>query len=197
MIFHPDLAKLILQGRKSATIRSRSGKCPYKPGHDYALQAGKRTLEQRVTIQDVKPMTIPELDLPTARKLGFRTRTELYERWNGSGDIWLITFVLGVHTDEPRIPAAKFGAHGDYVAAASQSLHGSSEEVGSTAQIRFAREAQEGAQIARNGAYSGHIAKLQAVVQEMRAVSEPRAHQNLRGIERQVAALQRRLTAQV
>ncbi len=205
MILPADLAKLVLQQKKTlACFSATKPKCFYRPGHDYSLQAGgwfelpPKTLKERITVESVRRCKTDEVDLRDAKRLGFRSRADFFERWDGSEDVWLVSFVLGVHTDTPRIPAAKFGANGDYTTTASQSLHGSSEEVGSTAHVRFAKEAQEGAQIARNSLYSGHIAKLQAVVQEMRSCSiEPRAHENLRGIERQVASLQRKLTAQV
>ncbi len=189
MIFPGDLAKLILQGRKSATIRSKQGKCPYKPGHDYALQAGKRRLEQRVTVQDVKPTTVAELDLPTARKLGFRTRTELYERWNGSDDVWLITFVLGVHTDTPRLLAKKCGGHaGDYVSSASQALNETSEEVSAAVQSRFAAEAKVNLALAHS---VPREALLEAVEVMRRQTGNAKHRRRWRSIEHQLSMMQR------
>ncbi len=143
MILPADLAKKALEGRVSMACLSRTkAKCAFKPGHDYALQSGKRTLG-RLTVLDVKASTTPDLTLQDARKLGFRTRTDFYERWKGQETIWLIRFVMGVHVDTPRLLAKRCGTHsGDYVSSASQALPETSEEVSESVQKRFALEAQ-------------------------------------------------------
>ncbi len=137
-----DLAKKALEGRVSMACLSRTkAKCAYRTGHDYALQSGKRTLG-RLTVLDVKASTTPDLTLQDARKLGFRTRTDFYERWKGQETIWLIRFVMGVHVDTPRLLAKRCGTHsGDYVSSASQALPETAEEVSSGLQSRYAAEA--------------------------------------------------------
>ncbi len=142
MVLPPDLAKKALEGRVSMACFSRkTPKCAYRTGHDYALQSGKRTFEQRLTVLDVREATTSSLDLRDARKLGFRTRTDFFERWKGREDVWLVSFMLGVHTDTPRLLAKRCGTHaGDYVASASQALPETAEEVPEASQRRFAAE---------------------------------------------------------
>ncbi len=142
VILPADLAKKALEGRVSMACLSRTkAKCAFKPGHDYALQSGKHTFQERLTVTEVKASTTAELTLQDARKLGFRTRTDFYERWKGQETIWLIRFVMGVHVDTPRLLAKRCGTHsGDYVSSASQALPETSEEVSAHMQTRFASE---------------------------------------------------------
>ncbi len=138
MILPADLAKKALEGRVSMACLSRTkAKCAYRPGHDYALQSGKRTLG-RLTVLDVKASTTADLGLQDARKLGFRTRTDFYERWKGQQEIWLIRFVMGVHVDTPRLLAKRCGH--SYVAHPAMALPETSEEVSVETHKRFASE---------------------------------------------------------
>ncbi len=141
MVLPPDLAKKALEGRVSMACFSRkTPRCAYRVGHDYALQSGKRTVG-RLTVLEVRDGTTSSLDLNDARRMGFRTRTDFFERWKGRGDIWLIRFMMGVHTDTPRLLAKRCGTHaGDYVSSASQALPETAEEVPESAQRRFAAE---------------------------------------------------------
>ncbi len=141
MILPPDLAKKALEGRVTmACFSKKTPKCAYKTGHDYALQSGKRSVG-RLTVLEVRDSTTSSLDLNDARRMGFRTRTDFYERWKGAEDVWLIRFIMGVHVDTPRLLAKRCGTHsGDYVSSASQALPETAEEVSSTTQRRFAAE---------------------------------------------------------
>ncbi len=143
MLLPADLAKKALEGRVSMACLSRTkAKCAFKLGHDYALQSGKRTLG-RLTVLDVKASTTQDLGLQDARKLGFRTRTDFYERWKGQETIWLIRFVMGIHTDEPRLLCAHIGtSEGDYTKTPSRSARGAGEEVSGAFQGRFAAEGE-------------------------------------------------------
>ncbi len=147
MILPPDLAKKALEGRVTmACFSKKTPKCAYKTGHDYALQSGKRQVG-RLTVFAIKQIKLENLDLRDAKRLGFRTRTDFFERWKGSSEVWLIHFTLGVHTDPTRIPAAKFGSSGDYVSSVARGLHGCDGEVPESDQRRFATEAVASYQI--------------------------------------------------
>ncbi len=166
MIVPADLAKLILQGKKTmACFSATKPKCFYRPGHDYSLQAGgwfelpPKTLKERITVEVVRRCRTDEIDLRDAKRLGFRSRAAFFERWDGSDDVWLVSFVLGIHTDQPRLLAANPGSvqytakkgerwkisescdEGDYVSSPSRAAHGTAEEVSEAAQKRFALEA--------------------------------------------------------
>ncbi len=149
MIVPADLAKLILQGKKTmACFSATKPKCFYRPGHDYSLQAGgwfelpPKTLKERITVEVVRRCRTDEIDLRDAKRLGFRSRADFFERWDGSDDVWLVGFVLGVHTDQPRLLARRCGTHsGDYVSSPSQALPATAEEVSAGMQQRFAAEA--------------------------------------------------------
>ncbi len=149
MILPPDLAKKALEGRVSMACFSRkTPRCAYRIGHDYALQSGKRTVG-RLTVLEVRESTTSSLDLNDARRMGFRTRTDFFERWKGCEDIWLIRFTLGVHTDEPRLLCAQLGtSEGDYTKTPSRSAHGAGEEITSALQTRYAVQGRENLAVA-------------------------------------------------
>ncbi len=189
MILPPDLAKKALEGRVTMACFSRkTPKCAYKTGHDYALQSGKRTFEQRLTVLEVREETTSSLDLNDARRMGFRTRTDFFERWKGREEIWLIRFMMGVHTDTPRLLAKRCGTHsGDYVSSASQALPETSEEVSEATQRRFAAEGEA------NLALNHQIPRerlLEAVKEILPTARNAKDRKRLRSIEHQARQYQ-------
>lgn len=118
MIFKPELAKLILQGKKTQTRRvvkyTERGKtieCRYRAGCVYAVQPGRGSASLgRLTVTEVREECLGDLSLPDARREGFRTRTEFVDYWtvlHGTYDpslkVWVISFVKGDATDTPRL----------------------------------------------------------------------------------------------
>jgi len=125
MIFRPQLARLIVAGRKTQTRRRRHDQtCRYAPGRTYAVQRGRGAPAiARIEIVSIEPQTLGEITFAEARREGFRTRNEFFEYWRRlyshradcwecdaselaaadlDAPVWVITFALA----EPiRIPA--------------------------------------------------------------------------------------------
>lgn len=84
MIFKPQLARAIANGRKTATRRPTHGadQCRYRIGHDYAIQPGrgKRGI-CRVKILDVHDQLAGDITLADARAEGFRTTADFKAYW--------------------------------------------------------------------------------------------------------------------
>ena len=128
MIFRPELAKLILQSKKSQTRRRVGrGRCRYKPGRAYAVQAGRLTVGH-LTVTDVREEFLPEISLKDARREGFVTRDEFFEHWrehHGSVEVmvWVISFRLGDCSDSPLFLAPTSGGfRGDYTNQAHRAM---------------------------------------------------------------------------
>ncbi len=133
MIFKPELARLIMQGKKTATRRPANGvPCRYKPGVDYAIQPGRgKSAVGRINVVDVERQQLGDLTYREALAEGFRTTADfarywlaLYDRtlelgelnadqvlelWRdryGRSEVWAITFELckPVLITVPEIP---------------------------------------------------------------------------------------------
>lgn len=111
MIFRPELAKLVLQQRKSQTRRIADGPvCRYEVGKSYAVQPGRgKKAVCRITVTDVHLERLGAISLKDARREGFRTTGEFFDYWRGlhrtvneSLPVWVISFVLGDHSETDR-----------------------------------------------------------------------------------------------
>ena len=121
MIFKPELVRLVMQGKKTATRRLANGApCRYEPGNDYAVQPGRgKPAVGRIMVLDVDRQLLGDLTFKDALAEGFRTTAdfarywmllhetgyqpngatadELVERWlsrHGDSEVWAITFEL-------------------------------------------------------------------------------------------------------
>jgi hypothetical protein len=151
VIFRPELARKIKEGKKTQTRRVVKGECRYKPGRSYALQTGRgKKASERITVMEVRQEKLEEITLRDARREGFRTTADFKDYWtdlHGSFEpeqlVHVISFELGDHTDTPRLLAARPGApHGDYVSVAALALRGSAEEPSSLWQRKWSSEAR-------------------------------------------------------
>jgi uncharacterized protein YqfB (UPF0267 family) len=209
MIFFPDMAKLVLSGRKTLTVRSKGWEereCSFKPGRAYAVQLPKRQSRQCLTVLEVRSASIGALGLRDLKRAGFRSRTDFRTWWDehhprliygDESEVWLIGFLLGDHSDQPRLLAAQPGPQrADYVSVGAKTLVGSAEEVPASYQAKLAAEAGTHATIARNAEYEHHLRRLRAVIDDIRAFRpETVLEGNLRGLERQASSLERKLVA--
>ena len=118
MIFQPDLAELVITGRKTVTRRLCSenerspwfrDRCAHKPGESYAVQPGRgKTAICRVTVIAVERMVLGRLSDAEAQLEGFPDRHAFAEAWekiNGSYDetalVWRVRFARPV-ASRPR-----------------------------------------------------------------------------------------------
>jgi uncharacterized protein YhfF len=124
VIFSPELAKLIVQGKKTQTRRVAAGRdCRYKPGRSYAVQPGRgQKAVTRITVQAVRVEPLGALTLKDAKREGFRTTQEFRDHWqrlHGSYNpdlaVFVISFALGDLEDRPQLLAARPG-HLSFVA---------------------------------------------------------------------------------
>jgi hypothetical protein len=152
VIFRSELAKLILQGRKSQTRRVATAKtCRYHTGRSYSVQPGRgKSAVGRITVTDVRLETLGEINLQDARREGFQTRDEFFDYWrdlhggvNFDLLVWVISFRLGDLSDRPRLLAPTAGGfHGDYTENVFQAMRDEPEAVSRMEQERFSRDAR-------------------------------------------------------
>jgi hypothetical protein len=139
MIFKPELAKLIIQRKKTQTRRTitdRSLAHPYLAQKSYAVcpGRGKRAM-CRITMTEVRQERLGDLSLKDAKREGFVTTQEFFDYWTqlyGSVDhdqtVWVLSFTLGDLTDTLHLLAARPGApHGDYVTVPHLAMGGSAD----------------------------------------------------------------------
>jgi hypothetical protein len=117
MIFSPELAKLILQGRKTMTrrpVKAGEKACRYRENRAYSIQPGrgKRGIG-KLTVVSVRPEKLGDILIKDVRAEGFSTRQELVDYWtrlHGHFDpdveVWVISFVLGDRSGKERYLAA-------------------------------------------------------------------------------------------
>lgn len=153
MIFRPELAKLIVQGKKSMTRRPSHGEtsCRYRVEHVYRVQLG-RGMPGRfpITIKAVREEALGEITLKDAKREGFVTTQEFADYWKGlygkfdeDSRVWVISFALGDATDTPRLLAARPGApHGDYVGQSFLAMPLEPEAVSGGEQAIFTKDAR-------------------------------------------------------
>lgn len=114
MIFKPELVDLIKQGKKTMTRRPvKLGEkgCRYKPNHAYSLQPGRGLRgDVKITIVgEPRCQRLDDISEKDAKREGFPTKQAFLNYWfDLYGDIepdqqvWVISFVLGDHTDVDR-----------------------------------------------------------------------------------------------
>lgn len=105
MIFSGELASKVLAGRKTETrrrIKPRESNCRYRPGRDYAVQAGRggKALA-RIEIIAVARQPLAEITQASARREGFDDVeafgdywAELYGSIDWQEPVWAIAFGL-------------------------------------------------------------------------------------------------------
>jgi uncharacterized protein YhfF len=149
VIVRPEIAKLILQGKKSQHRRpAETNTCRYQTGKAYAIQPGLgKTAVCRITIGEVRRESLGDITLKDAKKEGYTTTTEFFDYWrdlHGSVDkdipVWVISFQIGDRTDTPRYLAARIGPpHGDYVTEPALAASGEGEPVSDWELAQFAK----------------------------------------------------------
>lgn len=117
MIFRPELAKLIRQGRKTMDrrpVKPGEEHCSYHENRPYSIQpgAGKPGLGQ-LTVTEVRREPLGQITLREAKREGFRNPqefadhwTELYGSYDPTLEVWVIGFMLGDHSAKERYLAA-------------------------------------------------------------------------------------------
>lgn len=106
MIFKPELADLIINGRKTETRRPVKGICRYEEGKHYAIQPGRgQKAIDRLLVLSVTQESLGDIDHQAARREGFTDFGEFLDYWANLynadiGDldmeqrVWVINFEL-------------------------------------------------------------------------------------------------------
>ncbi len=197
--FKLDESRLIKAGRKTMDRRPATSKPP-REGACVGIKIKREwPINTHITILNVRTEPLGALDLRDARREGFRTTLEAREYWRSehkrydpSELVHVISFTLGDQTDSDRLPAARPGLPaGDYVSSAARALSGVGAEVSEHLQTKYADEASRGLSVARTARYEESRRSLLSVIAEIRSYTQDnvRAHDKLRGIERQLKAL--------
>jgi hypothetical protein len=204
MIFAPELVKLIRARRKTQTRRRADGDaCRYRQGRTYAVQPGrgKRSVA-RITVEDVRDEPLGAIRYPDVRREGFHTTAEFVAYWTrlfGEFDphlrVWVISFALGDVLDHPRLLIARSGTTlGDYTDITVKAMHHEGEAVPENDQSRFARVAREREAVEARLEWRAQRQHLLELVREVRNSLPPGVKDDeLRGIERQVESLNRKI----
>lgn len=209
MIFRPELAKAILQRKKSQTRRIATAKtCRYRAGKSYAVQPGRgKTAVCRITITDVRLEALGAITLKDARKEGFVTTDEfrdywasLYGRFDPDLLVWVLSFQFGDQTDTPRLLAARPGApHGDYVSNPHLSLRDEQEAVSAAETERYGKLAHARDSKRMSDPLRKQRDTIARALAEMREQlnRQPSRHvaDTVRRMEREMAVLDRKLAA--
>jgi uncharacterized protein YhfF len=94
-----------------------------------------------------------------------------------------------------RRPPETAEDHG-YTSISARALMREPEAIPAALQAQYARESENNLQAATNGHLETHVKRLHAVIAEIREhAKDPKANDQLRGLERQAKALERKLTA--
>jgi hypothetical protein len=207
VIFRIDDIRRIRQGIKTQDRRPITGEkeCAWKLNRAYKAQASHRAATLEITMIGIERSTLEAMTLRDAKREGFRTSdeyrahwSELHGKWNPKTRVWVLSFVAGDHTDRPRLLAARPGPpHGDYVTEPARALTGSAEEVDKGTQAVYSQRGLEGLQMAHSGVLSSQCDRLRAAIAGIRefAPNPSVVDGQLRGLERQLASLERRLAA--
>ena len=206
MIFKPELAKKVSAGAKTVTrriIKDGERECRYKPNRVYALQSGRgKPSIGQITVMDVCKQRLGEITYKDARKEGFRTTDEFRAYWttlHGIYDqdqfVWVISFVKGDVTDRPRLLNARPGPpSGDYTDNPARAIRHEAEAVSATSIATFVKDGEANHAKSQRSDWRAQRTRLLAVIAEIRTYAhDPRVDNNLRGIERQVASLDRKI----
>src|ERR1700680_4225432 len=96
MIFRPELARLIAQGKKTQTrrhVKAGESKCRYVEGRAYVVQTGRgKPGHGQITITGVRRERVDAITLQDARREGVRDAL-----------VWVISFERGDTRDVPRL----------------------------------------------------------------------------------------------
>jgi hypothetical protein len=163
VIFRPEIAKLIRQGRKSQ-LRTplRTGtfnvpRCRYTAGRAYSVQPGCRDAICQITVTDVRQEQLGKITLPDVKREGFVTTAEFIEHWcevhgyyRPEQEVWVVAFRLGDATDTPRLLAARPGPpDGDYTSNVSRAMRDEPEAVSEWVQEQFSAGAADRDEVRR------------------------------------------------
>ena len=112
MIFKPELVELIKQGKKTMTrrpIKLGEKACRYKANHAYSLQSGGKRGDEKITVVAVRRQRLGDISEKDAKREGFPNKQAFVHYWIGlyghydpDQQVWVISFVLGDHTDVDR-----------------------------------------------------------------------------------------------
>lgn len=209
MIFRPELAKLIKQGKKTQTRRIATTKtCRYEAGKSYAVQPGRgKEAMCRITIMDVRMERLGDLSLKDAKREGFVTTAEFFAYWrglHGSANpdlmVWVLSFVQGDHTDELNLLAARPGApHGDYVSQPHLAMREEPEAISRSdaekyGKLAHARDGQRETDPLRD--YRDEIAERLAQMRDhLEKHPNESIEQTVRRLEQELRVLDRKLAA--
>lgn len=144
MIFKPELAKLIINGRKTQTRRPiKTAECKYIEGKHYAIQPGRgQKAIDRLLVGSVHRETLGEIDHQSALREGFPGFGEFLEYWanlygvdigklNMEQPVWVISFelyrpenIVRIGKDRVRLLANQHGRKdaGQYVTNAGAAI---------------------------------------------------------------------------
>lgn len=150
MIFDRDLARKVLHGQKTQARRIvvANMDCRYQPGRSYAIQPGTNKASiGRLLVTDLRTEPLGDLTFDDARREGFRTRDEFFERWGSryrkvdkEQPVWVITFKLD---DRETVRLLhKFSERG-YTTERHEAMEDESEGVDAKTLERFAKDNAE------------------------------------------------------
>jgi hypothetical protein len=205
MIVRPDQLEAIRAGKKTRVrfwVAKGERECTYKPNRSYGVRSSWiAPADQRVTVTQVRRERLGEATHRDAKREGHRTVQELHAEWGRELDreMWVILFVLGDQTDRPRLLAARSGTSlGDYTEIPSRAMRGEPEAVPDAAQKAITAKARKRYEEGRMESWGEQRDRLLAVIQEIRQAPASRSvNESLRGVERQVASLDRKLKTTV
>jgi hypothetical protein len=176
-----------------------------REGRCYVLQAAGKSYDSVITVTHIEEgVVLGSMTLRQAKRAGYKTLLEARKAWleqHGSYDpeqrVFLVSFVLGDQTDQPRLLAASPGApHGDYVTLGQPHLAGAGEAIPEALQARYAGEARAACSAAQDGALEARTRRLLELVREISGEArEPRVRESLRVAERGLQAAQRKIGA--
>jgi hypothetical protein len=102
VIFRPELARLVLSGRKTETRRPVKGDAParYRVGRTYAVQPGRtKPGIGRIRVTGVRREPLSAIDEEAARREGFPDRRAFFDYWrrlhgrvDPEREVWVIRF---------------------------------------------------------------------------------------------------------
>lgn len=173
MIFSPELARLVVRGKKTMTrrrVKPDENRCRYRVGHDYAVQPGRgQTAIARLVVVDVDMQFLGDITGADARAEGFRNVADFARYWmrlydrgfdpdehpdddaafglftdrHGDRHVWAISFDLD-QSHQPRLLRARTRIdEDDYTSQPRNALPDEPEAVDERMQARLTTEAHQ------------------------------------------------------